>query len=279
MTRVSIVVPAFRNAETIEATLDSVLAQTHDDLEVVVADHSSDDGTWDRLQHYADDERVTLLTTPTGGGAPANWNRVTEAASGEYLKLVCGDDLLAPEAIARQAAALDAHDTAVLVASRRQIVDAHGGIVIPERGLGRLDGIVDGIAAVRASIRAGSNIFGEPACVLVRRSTLAEAGGWDAAHSYLIDQASYARVLERGDAVALRENLASFRVSADQWSVALAGEQAEQAIRFHREFRERHPGRISGVDVAYGNAMARTNALGRRLVYASLGRRMRKAAR
>ena len=278
MTRVSIVVPAFRNGGTIEATVDSILAQTHGDLEVIIADHSSPDDTWDRLQPYADDPRVTLLTTPAGGGAQANWNRVTEAATGEFLKLVCGDDLLEPTIVSEQAAAMEAEPTVALVASRRSIVDADGAVVIGARGLGSLDGTVDGIDAVTASIRAGSNQLGEPACVLLRRSALEDAGGWDASHSYLIDQATYARVLERGDLFALRRTLATFRISAGQWSVALAGEQARQAIRFHHEFRSRHPDRVSRLDVAVGDAMARANAAGRRLVYARLGRRMRSAA-
>jgi glycosyltransferase involved in cell wall biosynthesis len=278
MTRVSVVVPSFRNAGTIEATLDSILAQTHPDLELIVADHSSTDGTWEAIQRYGDDPRVTLLRTDAGGGAAANWRRVSEAATGEHLKLVCGDDLLHPEIVEVQSAALDSAPTATLVASRRTIVDADGRTVIEARGLGRLDGIHDGIDAVRASIRAGTNLFGEPACVLMRRSTFQDAGGWDASHSYLIDQASYARVLERGDFIAIRQTLASFRVSAGQWSVALSREQSAQAATFHREFRARHPQRVSRLDVAIGDTAARVNSLGRRVVYAMLGSRMRSGS-
>ena len=102
--RVSVVIPAFENAPYIRATVTSVLAQTYPDFELVVADHSSSDGTWEILQEFAADPRVRLLRTPAGGGADRNWNRVTEAARGELVKLVCGDDLLAPEALATQVA-------------------------------------------------------------------------------------------------------------------------------------------------------------------------------
>ncbi len=92
--RVSIVIPAYNNADYLAETVDSVLAQTFTDFEVVIADHSSTDGTWDVMQRYADEPRVRLLRTEAGGGALRNWNRVSQEAGGELIKLVCGDDLL-----------------------------------------------------------------------------------------------------------------------------------------------------------------------------------------
>ena len=94
MPRVSVVIPAYRSAPFVDETIRSVLAQTYADYEVVIADHSSDDGTQAVLDTFADEPRVRLLSpTPAGGGAEANWNRVSEAATGEYLKLLPADDL------------------------------------------------------------------------------------------------------------------------------------------------------------------------------------------
>lgn len=274
MSRLSVVVPAYNSVDFIDATMRSLLDQTYRDVEVVVSDHTSTDGTWERLQPYADDPRVRLLRTPAGGGAPANWEAVTREASGELVKLVCGDDLLAPTALADQVAALDAHPGAVLVASRRDVVDAAGRPVLRNRGLGSLRGLVPGREAVRATVRSGTNLFGEPMCVTFRRSTLTAAGGWDGRRGYLIDEATYVRCLLRGDAVALPRTLAAFRISGAQWSVALARRQSEQAVEFHRELAEDHPGLLSRADLAVGNARARALAVARRLVYLSLQRRM-----
>jgi glycosyltransferase involved in cell wall biosynthesis len=63
--RVSIVIPAYNNADYLAETVDSVLAQTFTDFEVVIADHSSTDGTWDVMQRYADEPRVRLLAPGT----------------------------------------------------------------------------------------------------------------------------------------------------------------------------------------------------------------------
>lgn len=272
---VSIVVPAYNNADHIDDTMRSVLAQTHAPLEVIVADHGSEDGTWERLQRYVDDPRVTLLRTPPGGGARANWNRVSAAATGEYLKLVCGDDVIDPDLVSRQVALFD--DGIVLAATSRAVVDADGREIIRDRGLGPLTGRVEGRTAIRATVRHGTNLFGEPACVLMRRETLVSTGLWADAE-YLLDEATYVNVLEHGDFVGLREPLARFRLSAGQWSVRLATRQARQARAFHHALRHRMPDTIGWVDVACGDVLATVNAVARRVVYAWLGRRMTRGS-
>jgi glycosyltransferase involved in cell wall biosynthesis len=273
--RVSVVVPAYNNARDIEATLRSILAQDYADFEVVVADHSSSDGTHRILQQFTGDARVRVLEpTPSGGGALANWNRVSQHARGELIKLVCGDDLLAPHALRLQVAAFDAHPTAVFVASRRNLVDATGNELMKARGLAGLQGCISGREAALASILAGTNIFGEPCCVMMRRDALEQSGWWDGRFPYLIDQASYSNVMIRGDMVALPDVLASFRISASQWSVRLMRQQAEQAIEFHESFSREHPGLATPSQVRRGNLKARVMAWARRLAYMWLRQRM-----
>lgn len=282
--RVSVVIPAFENAPYIRATIASVLAQTYPDFELVVADHSSSNGTWEILQEFADHPRVRLLRTPAGGGAVRNWNQVTQAARGELVKLVCGDDLLAPEALATQVATFDAHDDSdagavVMVASARDIVDASARVVIRGHGLGGLSGRVPGRDAIRRSVLRGANIFGEPCCVLLRRSALQRAGGWHGDPEYLIDQSTYCRLLLEGDLAIAPGTLAAFRVSSTQWSVALAREQGRSVVEMHRQVAELAPGLLSSRDIRLGNTRARLRAFQRRLVYLYLhlhpGRRMR----
>jgi glycosyltransferase involved in cell wall biosynthesis len=272
--RVSIVVPSFNNASFIEATMDSILAQTFEDFELVVADHSSADGTWALLQPYSADPRVRLLRTEAGGGAPRNWERVTAAARGELLKLVCGDDVIYPDCLRDQVAAMDANPSVVLVASRRDLIDARGRTLMSGRGLAGLSGRVPGREAARHTVVAGSNIFGEPACVLFRRDALVRAGGWDCRHPYVIDEATYVKVLLDGDFLGIDQALAAFRLSSSQWSVHLARQQSSQVIGFHHELAEEAPGLLSRADLWRGDATARAMAYVRRLAYVWVGRRM-----
>ncbi len=265
--RVCVVVPSFNNARFIERTIESILDQTFTDFELIVSDHSSTDGTWERLQQYRDDPRVRLLQIPAGGGAPANWTAVTDQASGELLKLVCGDDLLYPNALAEQVTAIEEHPEAVLVACQRDIVDQHDAPVVRSRGLQGLSGLTPGELAIRRTVSAGTNVFGEPVCILVRRSVLAESGGWDARSPYLLDQATFARVLRHGPMIALRRTLAAFRISDQQWSVELARQQAAHAREFHRSIDRDHPGLLTRQDRWLGDIRATVMAVGRRAVY------------
>ena len=274
---VSIVIPAYNNAAYLAETIDSVLAQTYPNLEVVIADHASSDETLMIMRRYEIDERVTLLETPAGGGALRNWNRVSQAAKGEYLKLVCGDDLLDPGIVAAQVAALAGAHGAVLAASARDIVDANGRPVMTGRGLPGLLGRHRGVDAIRTTVRQGTNVFGEPGCVLMRRDQLEAVGWWDSRWPYLIDEATYAKVLLRGDFVGVPGSLAGFRISDSQWSVRLAKQQAEQAIGFHRWLHEQRPDVIGRATLAVGNARARLMATLRRFAYLYLARRMSRA--
>lgn len=272
--RVSVVVPAFNNGPHIEATVHSILSQTYVDFELIISDHSSDDGTWEKLQSFAADPRVRLTQVPSGGGAPANWSAVTRQAQGELLKLVCGDDLLYPTGLAEQVSAFDQFPQAVLVASLRDVLDETGVPVVRSRGLQQLRGLVDGVTAIRRTVRAGTNVFGEPACVMFRRQVLLDSGGWDARSPYLIDQATCSRVLLAGPMVAVRRSLAGFRISAQQWSVVLSREQAEHARAFHKLIATEHPGLLTRRDVWLGDARATLMAYKRRAAYFWLRRRM-----
>ncbi len=272
--RVSVVVPSYNNALYIEATIHSILSQTYTDFELIVSDHSSTDDTWDRLQGLASDPRIRLMRVPRGGGAPANWAAVTAQARGEFIKLVCGDDILYPTSLAEQVAAFDQHPEAVLVASQRDIVDETGVPVVRGRGVQHLHGLVDGRQAVRRSVRAGTNVFGEPACVLMRRQVLIDSGGWDSRSPFLLDQATCSRVLMHGPMVAVRRPLAGFRISAAQWSVALSREQSEHARAFHRRISDEYEGLLSRSDVRIGDARATLMAFKRRATYIWLRRRM-----
>lgn len=271
---VSVVIPSYQNAAYIQRTMDSVLAQTYPNLEVIVSDHSSSDGTWDLLQSYVADRRVRILQTEAGGGAERNWNRASDEAGGEFLKLVCGDDVISPECVERQVAQLRRHPNAVLVACRRDLIDADDRVLVRARGLGRLRGVVPGREAVRAVVRAGTNLLGEPMCVTMRTEVVRRCGGWSARDPYLIDQDLYLRVLRHGDLVAQPEPLAAFRISSTQWSVALARSQAAQAASLHARVHREWPEAVSRSDELIGSARSVAMAAVRRLAYLAWSRRM-----
>lgn len=271
---VSVVIPAYNNGRTLDETIRSVLGQEVEGLEVIIADHSSTDDTAAVMARFEGDARVTLLHTEAGGGAKRNWDAVTDAATGEFIKLVCGDDVLREGVLARQVELLRSSGAA-LTACRRDIIDADGQVLMKAWGLRGIDTPMSGAAALRKAVRAGSNLFGEPASVMMRRDLLVESGGWDDPFPYLIDMYGYTGPLLRGDFVPDPEVGATFRMSVTQWSVVLVREQAEQAAGFHEWLHAAHPDVISKGDVRMGNLRAALMARARKLSYRILKRRMR----
>lgn len=99
---VSIIIPCYNKRAYVAATIESALAQTHP-CEVIVVDDGSTDGSLNEIKHF--DGRVKWVTGPNRGGCAAR-NTGVEMASGEFLQFLDADDILPPEKIARQLAAL-----------------------------------------------------------------------------------------------------------------------------------------------------------------------------
>lgn len=270
----SVVIPSYNNARFIDETVESVLDQDVSDFELVIADHSSTDGTWEKLQAYRSHPSVRLMRTDSGGGAERNFDRVSREARGRYIKLLPGDDLLKRGVLKRQVELLERHPGATLTACPREFVDSTGRTILPRRGLAGTKSLLSGADAIRKTVRRGSNIFGEPACVMMRTSDLAEQGFWFFDYPYLVDQATYMRVLLRGDFIPDTEVGAAFRMNSNQWSVALTRHQAEQARALHGWMRSHHPEILSAGDVRIGDGRAFLLARARKLSYSILRRRM-----
>src|ERR1700730_13396007 len=96
---VSVIIPAYNEAATVERTISSVRNQTHSDLEVLVVDDGSTDETAAIVQRLADmDHRITLLRKSNGGLVSAR-NYGAAHAGGEFIAPIDADDLWHPDKI------------------------------------------------------------------------------------------------------------------------------------------------------------------------------------
>lgn len=95
--KVSIIIPAFNVENYIGRGVSSALSQTYEDIEVVVVDDGSSDGTWSVLQTYSADSRVVLSRQENSGVSRAR-NHALNLATGDYVIFLDSDDWLEPEA-------------------------------------------------------------------------------------------------------------------------------------------------------------------------------------
>jgi len=125
--RLSIGLPVFNGERFLRVALDSALAQTFTDFEIVICDNASEDGTPEICREYvARDARVRYLRSETNLGAAANYNRTFHESRGEFFKWLPHDDVLHPTNLERCVEALDADPTVVLAYPRTMIVDEAG---------------------------------------------------------------------------------------------------------------------------------------------------------
>ncbi len=105
MPLVSVVMPVYNSATTLGASIRSVLAQTHTNLELLITDDASTDGSMDLLKEFAArDERVLPEPAPGRGGAARARNLAIARARGHFVAFLDSDDLWLPEKLEHQLA-------------------------------------------------------------------------------------------------------------------------------------------------------------------------------
>jgi glycosyltransferase involved in cell wall biosynthesis len=124
---VSIGLPVYNGDPYIEATLDSLLTQTFQDLEIIISDNASTDRTAEICRRYAEkDSRIRYFRNSTNIGSARNFNQTVTLASGKYFKSASADDLAAPELVEKCVAVLDHHPEVVLCYGKSILIDEHG---------------------------------------------------------------------------------------------------------------------------------------------------------
>ncbi|NUW03023.1 glycosyltransferase family 2 protein [Streptomyces sp. CAI 127] len=105
MPLVSVVMPVYNSVATLGAAVRSVLTQTHGDVELLITDDQSTDGSMDLLREIAaQDERVMPESAPDRGGAGRARNLAIERARGDYVAFLDSDDMWLPEKMEKQLA-------------------------------------------------------------------------------------------------------------------------------------------------------------------------------
>jgi glycosyltransferase involved in cell wall biosynthesis len=238
--RVAICVPSYAAERFLAEALDSVLAQTEQNWEMVVLDDASTDGSFEIAQKYAAaDPRITAIRNPENLGAAASWARAVAATSAPFVKLLCCDDAIRPDCLERQLAMFDADTEGRLglIAAQRQLIAEDGGLIRKRHGLmglKRSPTVIGHRQLVEAMLRSGTNPLGEPSTVMFRRDALTAAGGFDPQWRYVIDLKAYVEVAKRYSIGLIREPLGVFRVSSTSWSAHLARLQSGETRRLFR---------------------------------------------
>lgn len=264
---VSIGIPTYRGASHIAETIDSALAQTFADFELLILDDVSPDDTAQVVARYRD-SRVRFLRNERNVGVEENWNRCLRLARGRYFKLLPHDDLITPDCLAREVEVLEADqaEELALVFCARRVIDIRSRPLLTRR-YPHAGGLIPARAAARRCIRSGANLIGEPGGVLFRTALARRVGDFDASLRIVTDLDYWFRLLVYGDAYYLPDSLVSFRVSRGAWSVAIGTAQDAEFRAFIDKAASNPAFGLTSLDKACGRVMARANTLAKLAFY------------
>jgi len=221
--------------------IDSVLAQTYSDFELLLVDDASSDGTAEAAEACGD-RRIRVLRNQHNLGQAPSLNRGLRDARGEYVARMDADDVCLPERLERQVAVLEADPAVALVGTWLDVVDERG------RLWGRLRGRVRDFPEFLFAILADRYPWGHPS-VMFRREVVLRLGGYDETLAPAEDKDLYRRLaLARHDARAIEAPLVRYRRHGRQ----LSQEQADVQLRHDWRSQERFIAELAGGQDASG---------------------------
>jgi glycosyltransferase involved in cell wall biosynthesis len=234
----SIFIPAFNTARYMRQCVESALAQTYGDFEVVIVDDGSTDGTSAVLRSYRHDPRIRVIHRQNGGIGAAS-NSALRACRGEYVVQLDSDDMLRPNALEAVAVHLAQHPDIECLYTRYTQIDEDGRVLCAGWSPERFDRYENLIGMCVPHMR------------VFRRALYHRTEGFDETLSNAVDYDFFLKISEVAQIHYLDSDLYLYRLHTAQTSSANRRSQ----ISNHRLVVERHLDRLGlkGFEVSNPN--------------------------
>lgn len=209
MPAVSVVIPAYNAAWCIRRSVDSVLAQTFQDFELIVVDDGSLDDTTAILAGYGDALRVV---GKRNGGLSSARNAGIAAAAGRFVAFLDADDWWQPGKLARQVELMDARPELVFCSTTTSVITPEG-MRLPDWRCGEKTG-----STLACIFQANAYVAGSGSAVIARREAFTRVGDFDESLRSLEDIDMWMRLAAYGEYECIDEPLTVIEKRADSMS-------------------------------------------------------------
>ncbi len=127
---ISVGLPVYNGEKYLRSSIDSILAQTFDDFELIISDNASTDGTENICREYADrDARIQYFRNEKNLGAAGNYNILVEKARAKYFRWQNADDYIEPNLHELCFKILEKNPDCVLTFGKTKVIDAEGDLI------------------------------------------------------------------------------------------------------------------------------------------------------
>ena len=224
---ISVIMPMRDGERFVGQAVDSVLAQTWTDFELIVVDDGSTDGGPDLVRGYGD-PRIRLVTLPVSGGISQALQAGIALSTAPLLARMDADDVSLPDRLAAQIAFLAAHPEVVAVGATPILMDQDGGQHRPYPLLTR-DAELRRCLTVKGPFCHGS--------VLMRRAALDAAGGYRSEQEPAEDYGLWIRLAAHGQLANLPRALYRLRIGDHSVSFRQQARQRDQLVALRHQAR------------------------------------------
>lgn len=239
--RVSVIMAAYNAEAFIVEAVESVFAQTYSDWELIISDDGSTDSTAELAHALAerDPDRVRVVHGERNQGKPFALNRALAIHRGELIAWLDGDDVMLPEKLARQVAALEADPLAAGCSHDAEMFESESGRII-----GRFSEVANGGPLADGGIELWFDPTYKmlPSATMIR-SSLCPPGGFDERLTFTNDWLFDIEVFRHGRCIALDELLVRYRRHADNFTTRAdaSGASYEEGLMTMAIVTARHP--------------------------------------
>ena len=237
--RLSVCIPAYNNSPYIKDTIEAVLKQDVEDFELVIVDDCSKDDTVNIIESI-NDPRIRLIRNEKNLGMTGNWNKCISSAEGEYIKLICADDILYEGSLRKELQALKDNPEVNLVMSDTLLIDMDGKKVGSFKRW-HVKGAMDGKKLAKISLLF-NNFFGAPCNNMFRKEAALKVGGFDKRFNYILDFDFWVSLACLGKVYIIHEPLNGFRIRSDSntGDVMGSGKKGDVYLAEHEALVRKH---------------------------------------
>jgi glycosyltransferase involved in cell wall biosynthesis len=219
MPKVSIVLPSYNYARYLDERIQSLLAQTYTDFELIIVDDASTDNSVDIIKKYTSDHRIKTHFFEQNSGLPyKRWNDGADFAEGKYILFAGADDSCHPRMLEELVACMDANSNVGIAYTQSLEIDSESKVIRSllyrtndlDKERWKHDYINNGKDECRYLVV--KNTLPNASSILLRRTVFEEAGRFDEQLRLVADWMLWAKILLISDVAYIAEPLNYFRV-------------------------------------------------------------------
>lgn len=208
--KVSVCIPTYNRPDYLRQSIESVLAQSFSDYELLISNNASEDSTAAVIDSFKD-FRIVHLNKEKNIGLVENFNSCLAAAKGEFITVFHDDDLMLPDNLSLKVRALEQNARAGLVHSNFNIIDGNGSIIKKSAHfIDSQDFVEQGLSFLRKSLLGYNPV--NPPSAFIRKECFDKLGGFSSKVHFTTDWEYWMRISMHYDVIYLAKPLIEYRM-------------------------------------------------------------------